>query len=105
MHVSDRGLSSGKQHRISLHKAFHQMIWPCEIPDQLRSMIENVEEKNSPACRTLTNHVDIFTKGFIIICLVYWSICITFNVVVKWNALFANEGFEIIPVPFFICGP
>src|SRR5690606_1048697 len=98
-------LSSSEQHRIFLHKSFHQMIWPGEILDQLRSVIEDVEKKNSPACRTLANHVDIFTKGFIIICLVYRSICITLNVVVKRNTLVANEGFEISPVPFFICGP
>src|SRR6185312_4944093 len=68
-------------------------------------MIKNIKQKNSPCRRPFLDHIHIFSKSLIIISLIDWRVCITFNIVVERNFLITYYFFKIIPRPFFISRP
>src|ERR1700744_964275 len=43
MHVCHRALSPNEQHGVTFHKSLHQLLGPFEVPDQLGSVLENIE--------------------------------------------------------------
>ena len=90
MHVRDRTGPASKQHRIFFYKALHQVLGPCKIFCQFWCMIKNVKQKNPPPCRSLADHVDVFTKCFVIIGGVNGSVRIAFDIVIQWNFFVSN---------------
>src|SRR5690242_6078675 len=105
MHVRDRSLSTGKKHWILFYIAGHQLFRPCKIIDKLWSMIKNIEKEYAPSCRSLLDHINIFTKGFVIIRRVDGRVSIAFYIVVKRYSFIAYYFFKIIPGPFIISRP
>src|SRR5882757_4275107 len=51
VHMGNGSSATCKQHGILFYKTLHHVLGPCKIVDQLRSMIEYIEEKNAPASR------------------------------------------------------
>src|SRR5215831_2528573 len=81
------------------------MFGPVEIFRKLGCMVKNVEKENSPSFRSLPDHVDVFTKSFVVVRRIDRSISITFYVIIEGNFLFSHQVLEIIPIPFRIRRP
>ena len=45
-------------------------------------MIKNIEQEYPPGSWSLFDHINVFTKGLIIICSINGCICITFDVII-----------------------
>src|SRR5688572_6980902 len=68
-------------------------------------MVKNIEQEYPPGGRTLADHIDVFSKGLVIIRLIDRRISVAFFVVIERDLFITNQLFEIIPVPFSIRRP
>src|SRR2546423_12383177 len=82
MHMSNGSGAPGKKHRVFFYKSFHQVLGPGKIFCQLRSMIKDVEQENSPSCRAATDHINVFAKGLVVISFIDRGVSITFYIIV-----------------------
>src|SRR5262245_20956190 len=105
MHMGDRSSPTCEQHGVFFYKTRHHVFGPCEIIDQLGSMIEYIEKKYPPSGRASANHIDIFAKCFVVVCLIDRGIGIAFYIVVKRHSLVSDEALKILPIPFSISRP
>ena len=83
MHMSDRCLPAGKQHRVFFYKTLHQMFRPGKVIDQLGSMIKYIEQEDPPACRAPADHINVFAKSFVIVSFIDRGIRIAFYIIVE----------------------
>src|SRR5687767_5622185 len=83
MHMRDRSCSPGEQHGIFFYKPLHHMFRPVKIFDQLGSVVKNIEQEDPPASRPFPDHVNVFSEGLVVICLINGSVSITLYIVVK----------------------
>src|SRR5688572_22880614 len=81
------------------------MFRPGKIIDELRGMVKNIKEEYAPGRGTMTDHIDILSKGLVIIRFIDWSIGIAFYIIVKRYFFVTYELLEIIPVPFPVGRP
>src|SRR5690242_18723626 len=68
-------------------------------------MVKNVEEKNTPGCRSPADHINVLTKSFVIISGVNGGIGIAFYVIVQSYSFTTYYFFKVCPVPFGIGRP
>src|SRR6188768_3406397 len=68
-------------------------------------MVKNIEEKNTPGRGPLADHVNVFTKSFVIIGCINGRKSVAFNIIIQPYSFTTYNLFKIVPVPFSIGRP